>query len=213
MALFGIPMMLGPAIGPTLGGYLVDSWSWRMCFYVNVPVVILAIFMGLYWIEDTSKSLMSFDYKGFLLAAIGFSSLLYGLSYAPSWGWNDQRIAGLLTLGIVSIAAWIILELRERYPMLDLRIFTYSGYSLAIGINFVTTIGLFSTVFLLPLFLQNLRGLSAFHTGLLLVPMALGSAITMPISGRLYDKIGPRVPVLMAFYSLLLRPSGSRDWT
>lgn len=197
MALFGIPMMLGPAIGPTLGGYLVDSWSWRMCFYVNVPVVILAIFMGLSWIEDTSKSLVSFDYKGFLLAAIGFSSLLYGLSYAPSWGWGDGRIVGLLTLGIISIAVWIILELRERYPMLDLRIFTYGGYSLAIGINLVTTIGLFSTVFLLPLFLQNLRGLSAFHTGLLLLPMALGSAITMPISGRLYDKIGPRVPVLM----------------
>jgi len=196
MAIFGIPMMLGPAIGPTLGGYLVDSWSWRMCFYVNVPVVILAIFMGLSWIEDTAKSLVSFDYKGFLLAAIGFSSLLYGLSYAPSWGWGDARIVGLLTLGIVSIAVWIILELRQRFPMLDLRIFTYSGYSLAMGINFVTTIGLFSTIFLMPLFLQNLRGLSAFHAGLLLVPMALGSAITMPISGRLYDKIGPRVPVL-----------------
>jgi EmrB/QacA subfamily drug resistance transporter len=196
MALFGIPMMLGPAIGPTLGGYLVDSWSWRMCFYVNVPVVILAIVIGLSWIEDTSKSMQSFDYKGFLLAALGFSSILYGLSYAPSWGWDDGRIIGLLIIGIAVIAAWVVLELRLKFPMLNLRIFTYSGYSLAIGINLVTTIGLFSAIFLLPLFLQNLRGLSAFHTGLLLMPSALGSAITMPISGRLYDRIGPRVPVL-----------------
>jgi len=197
MAIFGIPMMLAPAIGPTLGGYLVDSWSWRMCFYVNVPVVILAIFIGLSWIEDTPKSPMSFDYKGFLLAAVGFSSLLYGLSYASSWGWDDGRIIGLFALGIVGIAAWVVSELRQKFPMLDLRIFTYGGYSLATGVNFVTTIGLFSAIFLLPLFLQNLRGLSAFDTGLLLLPGALGSMITMPISGRLYDRIGPRIPVLV----------------
>jgi EmrB/QacA subfamily drug resistance transporter len=197
LAIFGIPMILGPAIGPTLGGYLVTDLTWRMCFYVNVPVVILAILMGLSWIEDTPKSPVSFDYKGFLFAAAGFSSLLYGLSYAPSWGWGDERIVGLLALGIVSIAAWIVLELKQKFPMLNLRIFAYGGYSLATGINFVTTIGLFSAIFLLPLFLQNLRGLSAFDTGLLLIPAALGSAITMPISGRLYDRIGPRVPAVI----------------
>ncbi len=196
MALFGIPMMLGPAIGPTLGGYLVTDWSWRMIFYVNVPVVILAIIMGLSWIEDTSKSMLSFDYKGFFLAAIGLSLVLYGLSYAPTWGWHDGRILGLVTVGILTIFAWVILELRQKFPMLNLRIFTYGGYSLAIGLNMVTTIGLYSAVFLLPIFLQNLRGLSALDTGLLLMPAALGSIITMPISGRLYDRMGPRVPVL-----------------
>lgn len=168
-----------------------------MCFYVNVPVVILAIFIGISWIEDTPKSLLSFDYKGFLLAAVGFSSLLYGLSYAPSWGWGDERILGLFALGVAGIASWIVVELKEKLPMLNLRIFTYGGYSLATGINFVTTIGLFSAIFLLPLFLQNLRGLSAFDSGLLLFWGALGPAITMPISGRLYDRIGPRVPVLL----------------
>lgn len=157
MALFGIPMMLGPAIGPTLGGYLVTDWSWRMIFYVNVPVVILAIIMGLSWIEDTSKSMLSFDYKGFFLAAIGLSLVLYGLSYAPTWGWHDGRILGLVTVGILTIFAWVILELRQKFPMLNLRIFTYGGYSLAIGLNMVTTIGLYSAVFLLPIFLQNLR--------------------------------------------------------
>jgi EmrB/QacA subfamily drug resistance transporter len=196
MAIFGIPLMLAPAIGPTLGGYLVDYWSWRMVFYVNVPVVIAAVFIGLSWIKDTPTSLMSFDYKGFVLAAFGFGAILYGLSYAPTWGWTDGRIIGLLALGIISIVAWIIVELREKFPLLDLRMFTYGGYSLATGINLIATIGLFSAVFLLPLFLQNLRGLSAFDTGLLLIPMALGSIITMPLSGRLYDRIGPRVPVL-----------------
>jgi EmrB/QacA subfamily drug resistance transporter len=197
MAIFGIPMMLGPAIGPTLGGYLVTDWTWRMCFYVNVPVVILAIFIGLSWLDDTPQFPVTFDYKGFLLAAIGFSSLLFGLSYAPTWGWGDERVLGLFMIGIVGIAAWIILELRTKLPMLNLRIFSYGGYTLATGINFVTTIGLFSAVFLLPLFLQNLRGLSALNSGLILLWGALGPVITMPISGRLYDTIGPRVPVVL----------------
>lgn len=197
MSIFGIPMMLGPAFGPTLGGYLVDTWGWRMIFYINVPVVILAIIMGIAWIKDTDKSAVPFDYKGFLLAAVAFGSILYGLTYASTWGWTDTRILGLFTIGIVGLATWIAFELKEKNPVLNLRVFGYGGYSLATGVNFVTTIGLFSAIFLLPIFLQNVRGLSAFETGLLLLPGGLGPAITMPISGRLYDKVGPRLPVVL----------------
>jgi EmrB/QacA subfamily drug resistance transporter len=197
MAIFGIPMMLGPAIGPTLGGYLVDYWDWRMCFYVNVPVVIIAILIGYAWVEDSARTKMGFDFKGFTFAAIGLSLVLYGLSYAPTWGWSDSRIISLMTVGIASIGIWIWMELRGTIPMLDLHVFKYPGFSVATGVNFVTTIGLFSTIFLLPMFLQNLRGLSAFDTGLLLIWGAIGPMLTMPLSGRMYDKIGPRVPVIL----------------
>jgi len=197
MAIFGIPMMLAPAIGPTLGGYLVTYWDWRMCFYVNVPVVLVAIAIGLMWIEDSPISAANFDFKGFMLAAIGFSSILYAFSYAPSWHWDDWRIITLLVVGSACVLTWILVELREKQPMLDLHIFKYGGFSLATGLNFVTTIGLFSVIFLLPMFLQNIRGLNAMQTGLLLMPMVLGSMITMPISGRMYDRIGPRVPVVV----------------
>ena len=196
MAIFGIPMMMAPAIGPTLGGYLVDYWDWRMCFYVNVPVVIIAILIGYAWVEDTIKTKTEFDFKGFAFAAVGFSLVLYSLSYAPSWGWSDTRIITLMTVGVASVGIWIWMELSGTIPMLDLHIFKYPGFALSTGVNFVTTIGLFSTVFLLPMFLQNLRGLSAFDTGLLLIWGAIGPMITMPISGKLYDKIGPRVPVI-----------------
>jgi len=192
-------MMLAPAIGPTLGGYLVTDIDWRMVFYVNVPVVTVALFMGVAWIQESVTTVVSFDYRGFLLAAVGFSSLLLGLSYGPSWGWTDHGIVGFLLLGVISLATWVVVELRERIPMLDLRMFKYRGYSLATGLNFVTTLGLFSSVFLLPLFLQNLRGLSAFGAGLMLMPQALGAMVSMPISGRLYDKFGPRIPVLVGF--------------
>jgi EmrB/QacA subfamily drug resistance transporter len=196
MAIFGIPLMLGPVIGPTLGGYLVTDWSWRMVFYVNVPVVLVAILIGLAWIQETPSMPAGFDFKGFALAATGFSTLLYALSYAPTWGWHDIRIIGLLSVGTLCLIIWIVLELRSNTPMLDLRIFKNRGFSLATGLNFVTTIGLFSIIFLLPLFLQNIRGLTALQTGLLMLPAVLGSIVTMPIAGRLYDRIGPKIPVV-----------------
>jgi EmrB/QacA subfamily drug resistance transporter len=196
MAIFGIPMMLGPAIGPTLGGYLVTDWSWRMCFYVNVPIVLVAILLGMAWIQETPSMPAGFDFKGFALAATGFSTLLYALSYAPTWGWDDVRVVGLLVLGTISLIAWIAMELRADQPMLDLRIFKNGGFSLATGLNFVTTIGLFSVVFLLPLFLQNIRGLTALETGILMLPAILGSIVTMPLAGILYDRIGPKLPVV-----------------
>jgi EmrB/QacA subfamily drug resistance transporter len=197
MAIFGIPLMLGPAIGPTLGGYLVTDWSWRMCFYVNVPVVLVAILIGLAWIQETPAMPAGFDFKGFALAATGFSAVLYALSYAPTWGWDDVRIMGLLVLGTISLITWIVMELRSAQPMLDLRIFKNRGFSIATGLNFVTTIGLFSIIFLLPLFLQNVRGLTALETGILMLPAVFGSIVTMPLAGRLYDRIGPKIPVVV----------------
>ncbi|MGA2158791.1 MAG: DHA2 family efflux MFS transporter permease subunit [Dehalococcoidia bacterium] len=197
MALFGIPIMVAPAIGPTLGGYLVDYWSWRMCFYVNVPVVLLAIIMGLAWIDDTPKSEVSFDYKGFTLAAVGFSSVLYALSYAPTWHWNDWRIISLMSVGVTCILAWVLAEFNVKRPLLDLRMFKRFGYSLGIGLTFITTIGLFSMVFLMPLFLQTLRGFTALLSGLMVLAQAIGAMITMPLAGRLYDRFGPRAPALI----------------
>jgi len=197
MAMFGISIMVAPALGPSLGGYLVDSLSWRWCFYINVPVVIAAITTGIMWIEDTARDAVSFDIKGFLIIAVGLSTLLFALSYAPTWGWDDDRILLLFTIAVISIVLWVIVELRLKIPLLDLRVFNFRGYSLGTGINFVVTVALFSTEFLFPLFMQNIKGLPAFNTGLLLIPFAVGSALTMPISGRLYDKLGPKLPVVI----------------
>jgi EmrB/QacA subfamily drug resistance transporter len=197
MAIFGVPMMLAPAIGPTLGGYIVDYLNWRMVFYINVPVVLIAIMLGISWIEETATSDVGFDYKGFFLAAVGFSAILYAFSYAPTWTWDDWRIVTLLIVGCICILAWIIVELREKTPLLDLNMFKRGGFSLAIGLTFVTTIGLFSLVFLLPLFLQNLRGFSALASGLMVLPTVIGSMISMPVAGRLYDRLGPRLPTVI----------------
>jgi EmrB/QacA subfamily drug resistance transporter len=198
MGIFGIPMVLAPAIGVTLGGYLVEYIDWRWCFFVNVPVVILAVIISVIWIKDTSKNAtLPLDIKGFILAALGFGTLLYALTYAPSWGWDDIRTLGLLGISLLSLIFWIVVEFRVKVPLLDLRVFKFKGYSLGTFLSFVTTMGLYSAMLLLPLFLQSVRGLGAFQAGLLMIPQAVGSMFGTLIGGRFYDKLGARPPTII----------------
>jgi EmrB/QacA subfamily drug resistance transporter len=197
MAMLGIPMMLAPAIGPTLGGYIVTYWDWRLVFYVNVPIVLTAIAMGTAWIQDTPLVSSTFDYRGFMFSAAGFSSILLALSYAPTWHWSDWRVVTLLLVGGFCIIMWIVTELNARKPMINLRMFQYGGYALGIGLTFVTTIGLYAMIFLLPLFLQTMRGLSAFDSGLMTLAQVVGAMIALPVGGMLYDKVGPRLPAVL----------------
>jgi len=198
MGIFGIPMVLAPAIGVTLGGYLVEYLDWRWCFYVNVPIMIMAVIISLLWIKDTPKNAaLPLDLKGFIFAAVGFSSLLYALSYAPSWGWSDIRTLGLLGVSLISLVIWIVVEFRVKIPLLDLRVFKFKGFSLGTFLTFITTLGLYSAMLLLPLFLQSVRGLGAFQAGLLMIPQALGSMFGTVIGGQVYDRLGPRIPTIV----------------
>ncbi|HHE41298.1 MAG TPA: DHA2 family efflux MFS transporter permease subunit [Dehalococcoidia bacterium] len=198
MGFFGAPMVLAPAIGVTLGGYLVEYWSWRWCFYVNLPIVFVAVIISIVWLRDTSKTAdLPLDLKGFILAAAGFSTLLYALTYAPSWGWGDARTLGFFATSLISLTAWTIVELQAKTPLLELRVFKFRGYSLGTLMNFVATLGLFSAMLLLPLFLQSVRGMDAFQAGLLMVPQAVGVMAGSVVGGRVYDKSGARPPVIL----------------
>jgi EmrB/QacA subfamily drug resistance transporter len=208
MGIFGLPMVLAPTIGVTLGGYLVEYWNWRMCFYVNLPVVFLAVIVSIMWLKDTTKNVdLPLDMKGFILAAVGFGTLLYAFTYAPSWGWGDIRTLGIFAIGLISLVIWVRVELQIKIPLLDLRVFKSGGYTLGMLLNFITTLGLFSAMLLLPLFLQNVRGLGALQAGLLMIPQAVGSMLGSVISGRIFDKIGARPPVI---FGLLL--TGYMTW-
>ena len=196
MSMLGIPLMLAPAIGPTFGGYLVTYWSWRTVFFINVPIALIAILLGILWIEDTPARNPIFDFRGFIFAATGFSCILYGLTNAPTWHWDDWRIITLLSVGGACLLTWVFIELAEKNPLLDLRMFQHRGYAVGLSLTFTTTIGLYSLVFLLPLFLQTIRGFSAFQSGMMILPQVLGAMITLPISGLLFDRTGPRIPAI-----------------
>lgn len=205
MGIFGIPMVLAPILGTTLGGYLVQYWDWRMCFYVNLPVVTAASLLGLVWLKDTPhESGLPFDWKGLFLSALGFGTMLLAFTYAPAWGWTDAGILAFLGISVISLVLWVYVELHTETPMLNLRVFNFRCYQLGTAVSFATTLGLFSSMFLLPLFLQNLRGLGPFATGLLMIPQAVGSVFGMTIGGRIYDKAGARAPTIVGLLLVAL---------
>jgi EmrB/QacA subfamily drug resistance transporter len=210
MGIYGLPLLVAPAIGPTLGGYLVEYVDWRWIFTLNVPVGILAVIMGLTLLRETPRQHGArFDWVGFSLAAVGFSAALLALSKAPADGWTAPHIVVLWLVAAAAIPCWVIVELSQDQPLLDLTVLRDRTFLLATLVMGAAMIALYSVLLLLPLFLQGVRGLGAMETGMLLLPNAVAAAITMPISGRLLDRFGARplaVPglLLMAYATWLL---------
>lgn len=193
MGIFGLPLMVAPVLGPTVGGYIVEYIDWRVIFTMNIPVGIIGLLLGYTILRETERiPNLRFDMWGFLLSGGGFALLLYGLTYGATDGWGSPHIVAEVGGGVLLLVLWVVVELTDDQPLLDLRIFRNRTYSLATAVSFVVTVGTFSSIFLLPLFLQNLRGLGALETGLLTFPQSVGAAFMMPISGKLFDKVGPR---------------------
>jgi predicted MFS family arabinose efflux permease len=147
-----------------------------------------------------------FDVFGFLTIATGLVSLLLAFSEGPSWGWTGYRVLGLMALGVLSLAAFVVIELEVEYPLLNLRVFQNRLYTVSLLAMSVMMTGLFATLFYIPLFLQEGLGYPALRAGVLLLPQALVMGVLMPVAGRLYDKIGPRY---LAFGGLLIAATGT----
>jgi EmrB/QacA subfamily drug resistance transporter len=193
MGVFGLAMMFAPAAGPTLSGWIIEHFSWRIMFTGLVPLcclVLLAAFFVFRNMVEPKK--IKIDIVGTVLSVIGFALLLYGVSEAGSKGWDDPIVVVTVIVGVISIAAFVIQQLKSSQPMLDFRVFKYDIFSLSSVLNVIITIALFSGIFLLPIYLQNLLGFSALDSGLLLLPGALVMLVMSPISGILFDKYGPR---------------------
>jgi EmrB/QacA subfamily drug resistance transporter len=193
MGVFGIAMMAAPAFGPAISGYLVEYWSWRYIFYLNVPIGIVAVILGLLRMHEfPHEAKGKFDAWGFLFSVIGFGSLLYGFNEVPSNGWGSTEVVSFLTVGVICLITLVIVELRVKHPMIRLEVFKNYQFNLSLITVSILSISMFVGIFFLPLYLQNIRGFSAIRTGLFMTPAALTSAIIMPISGKLFDRVGPR---------------------
>lgn len=193
MGVLGIALFVAPAIGPTLGGYLVEHVDWRWIFTINLPVGALGVFLSVLLLPNFPPGKAGkLDIGGAVTAAVGLFTLLLALSKGADWGWTSEATILLFYASAVSLGLFVYLELTCESPLLELRVFRYPAFALANIIVVVTTIGLFAGIFYVPLFLQTVRGLGAMETGLLLMPGALASGLMMPVTGRLYDRIGPR---------------------
>jgi EmrB/QacA subfamily drug resistance transporter len=193
-----IPTVMAPALGPVVGGFLVTAASWRWIFYVNVPIGILAfVFGALFLREHTEQTAGPFDAAGFVLSGGGLALVLYALSEGPIHGWRSPEVMVAGTLGVAAFALLTVVELRKRAPMLALRLFAdrmFRNANLASLFSYASFAGF---LFVLPLFLQDLRGLSPLESGLTTFPQALGVLASSQLAGRLYPRIGPRR--MMAF--------------
>ncbi len=187
------PIVVAPSMGPTVGGYLVEYISWRWIFFVNLPIGIVAFVLALLWLrEQKLPTSAGFDFAGLALSAAGFGLLVYALSEAPSRGWNDPLVIACFAASLACLAVFVIVELRHRHPILDLRLFTQRGFAVSSVVLWFDSVAIIGGLFLLPLFLQQIQGRGAMEAGLIAAPGGLAAALIMPIVGRIYDAHGPR---------------------
>jgi EmrB/QacA subfamily drug resistance transporter len=209
MGVFGVPALLAPAIGPTLGGYLVTFAGWQLIFYINVPIGIVAVILSIIFLRNARANTNArFDFPGFVLAAIGLGTILYALSDASTDGWTSGVVLGCLFVGFLSLTGFIIYEImmanRGGQPLLDVRLFANGQFRAGMIANVFVIFSLFGGLFLLPIYLQNIRQLSAFQTGLILLPQALASMVATLVGGRLVDRIGVRAVMIPGLILLAL---------
>ncbi len=201
MGFFGVPALLAPALGPTLGGYLVTYVGWQAIFYINVPIGIVAIILSALLIREyRPEGQRRFDFTGFFFSALGLATVLYALSSASTDGWGSGTVLGSLFIGLLSLAIFVTVELvkanRGGQPLLDLRLFANGPFRAGMIANMFVVFSLFGGLFLFPIYLQNIRFQSAFQAGLILLPQALAAMVSTIIGGRLVDRIGVRAVMI-----------------
>ena len=220
MSMYGLGVVVAPAVGPVLGGWLVQDVSWRLIFYINVPVGVVVSLGILTLLPNFPRAQGGrFDVPGFLFVAAGLTALLIAFSEGSTWQWGSYATLVLIAGGLLCLGIFAVIELNVAEPILDLRLFGNGVFALAAVLQSVLQIGLFTGAFYTPLFLQQGQQLDALTAGLTLLPSAVVTTAVMPLSGRLYDRLGARWPaaigsllVAIGTYSLhVVTPQMSRD--
>ena len=194
MGVFGLVMITAPAIGPTLSGYIVQYYDWRVLFEMILPFAILSIILAFWKLEnvmDTRK--VSLDYFSIVLSVIGFGGILYGCSMASSNGWGDTVVLTTIIVGAVALFLFITRQFKLEEPLLDLRVYKYPMFALGSVISMVNAAALFSGMILTPAYVQDVRGIDPLESGLMMLPGAIIMGVMSPITGKLFDKFGPRI--------------------
>ena len=206
MAIFGVGTMFGPIIGPLLGGWITDNWSWNWIFYINVPIGFISILMVLFFIVDPpymERTKMKIDYWGLFFLVIGIGCLQIVLDKGQREDWfSSSSIIWMSYISISTLIMFIVVEFFAENPIVNLRIFRNLSFSLGNILSFFIYFNLFGTIVLLPIYLQTLMGYTSFLAGLVLAPGGIASIIAMPIAGILVTKINPKA--ILAFGMAML---------
>jgi len=225
MALFSIPTIACTSFGPSLGGWLIDNFSWQVMFDINVPIGIVSlIFCSLILREHRNEEMTSFDIPCFLALAIAMGSLLYALSNGnAAWntdGWTSNLILGCFGISLLGFVLFVIFQKTSKHPMIDFTLFKSFNFSLATIVLFIFGLGIFGSDFLLPLYLQVGLGYTPTQAGLIFLPFGLVMIVTGLLGGRLTDRLGPKIPGIigialraygMYLFTFLTRYSSSHE--
>jgi EmrB/QacA subfamily drug resistance transporter len=206
MAVLGVPMLLGPICGPILGGWLVDAVSWRWIFYINVPIGLVT--MALAWRllpKDSPEPAKRFDFLGMLMVSPGLAALIYGVSDIPSAGGvGDAHVLVPALAGIVLLIGFLVRASKVDNPLIDLTLFRNRTFSVAMVTMSLFCVAFFGAMLLLPTYFLLVRGETALHAGLLMVPQGVGAMLTMPMAGKFADKSGARAIVLPGMVAIVV---------
>ncbi|MFD1334416.1 DHA2 family efflux MFS transporter permease subunit [Oceanobacillus iheyensis] len=198
MGTFGLVMVVAPALGPTLSGWIVENYEWRTLFDIVIPIALLSLIIGIFKLKNvTPQREIKLDVFSIVLSSFGFGGLLYGFSSAGEQGWSSPYVYGTIIIGVISVIALVLRQLKMEEPMLQFRIFRYPMFALSSAISIVLAMALFSGMILLPLYVQTVRGFTPFEAGLLMLPGALVMGVMSPITGRLFDKFGARTLAIL----------------
>lgn len=193
MGIFGIALNFAPAVGPTLSGWIVQAHSWRVLFFVILPIALVDLIVAIFLIKNVTKtSRPKLDSLGITLSTIGFGGVLYGFATAGTKGWSDAIVLTTFIVGGVSLILFVWRQLSIAHPVLEFRIFRYPMFTLTTVINVIVTMAMYSGMILMPIYIQNIRGFSPIYSGLMLLPGGIVMGIMSPITGRVYDRFGAR---------------------
>lgn len=188
MAIFGMGIMLGPMLGPTVGGWLTDEFSWPWIFYINLPLGVIALVFTMIYVPDSKlrQAIVKIDFAGLLMMAVGIAALQLMLERGERQEWFAAwEIVAYAVISVAALGTFIIRQLESMHPLVDLNVCRDAQFSAGLVMTFFLGAALFSTVFIFPVYVQTLMGYSAWQTGLLILPSALASGLTMPISAKL----------------------------
>jgi len=203
MGLGGLVIGLAPAIGPTLSGFIIDNWSWRDLFGMIIPIVIIVLILAFIFMRPVIQTRRTkLDILSLIESTLGFGAILYGFSSVGDDGWGSLTVIGSIVTGLIFILLFGYRQLHMKTPFLELRVFKEKKFAIAAALSSVTNMAMIGVEMILPLYLQIVKGMSAFDSGLTLLPGALMMGIMSPITGNAFDRFGPKDLVRMGMFLL-----------
>lgn len=205
MGLMGLVIMFAPAIGPTISGFLIENLSWHWIFWVSLPFLVFALAFGIIYMQNVSAvTKPKIDVVSIFLSSLGFGGIVYGFSTAGEEGWSSFVVIASIVVGFVSLVLFSIRQFKMEKPMINLRVFKYPMFTLGLLAVFIAFMVILSSAILLPLYLQTGLGLAAFTAGLVLLPGGVLNGLMSPVTGRIYDKYGPRGLIIPGFVLIII---------